>query len=71
MVKNYNVNKFYSIIIEKCHENTLKEIFNRKCIDNFENKNIQINFNFIDFQVSYYFDELTSILIFHSNYINT
>ncbi len=60
VVKNYNVNKFYSIIIEKCHENTLKEIFNdnRKCIDNFENKNIQINFNFIDFQVSYYFDEL-------------
>ena len=60
VVKNYNPNKFYSIIIEKCHENTLKEIFNDniKCIDNFENKNIEFNFNFINNHISYSNDEL-------------
>ena len=54
--KNFS-NKFYSIIIEKCEENTLNEIYNdnRKCKKNMDFEEIKnygnINFYFIDQQV--------------------
>ena len=57
IIENDKTTKFYSIIIEKCEENTLKEIFNdnKKCKNNLENENIQkygnINFNFLDKQI--------------------
>ena len=54
--KNFSL-KFYSIIIEKCEENTLNEIYNdnRKCKKNVDYEEIKnygnINFYFIDQQV--------------------
>lgn len=54
--KNFSY-KFYSIIIEKCEDSTLNEIYkdNRKCNKNIQYEEIDnygyINFNFIDQQV--------------------